>query len=129
MNTVADQDVCRLPGTLHLSRGDAPLNQRLADEIGQQLTDQGLDVQWLFKISRHTVIEIFRDLLLYAFRTEQLKSEPNFKLLGRWALARVDDDVIAEVLESYPSNNYDALVIVNEIVRAYKELGYTIYEP
>ncbi len=137
MNTVSDPGL-RLPGTFHLPRGTEPLNQRIASEIEQTLMGQfgGEEVMSRMFTSGHetrrVVISRFLDLILYAFRTEQLKSQPSFKGLKSGQLAALDESVVDTVNKKLSTPGfatpYNAEILVINIIQAYADHGYIIYE-
>jgi hypothetical protein len=131
MNTVADPGVRHLPGTLYFARGDEPLNERIASEIERQFKNKGANVQKYFAtITARLIIQSFHDLLLHAFDTNGLKSEPNLEQLACSKQIELHHKVVATISESYAhGRRYNGPVLVQEILNAYKTFGYTISEP
>ncbi len=132
MGIISDTEL-RFPSMFRLPRGAEPLNQRMASEIEKALMGRfkKKEVVMMFanEQEREIIIHFFLERLLYAFRTEQLKSNPSFKGLKSWELATLDETVIYKANRAFgfkPSYNADR--IVEKILEAYQTEGYTIRE-
>ena len=136
MSTVASSGV-RRPGTIQIPRGAEPLNQRLAAEIDAQLAatlGKNMLVNTFALGGQKVIIHMALELIIYAFRTSQLKAEPRpgrkpMVQLKRDELVYLDDSVLASVERTTRNHVYDASMIVNDIIGAYSVCGYQICEP